>query len=63
MPKGKPEGTSCVNLEPENLRCRIWGQDNYPEVCRRFIPEAEVCGANREEAMYLIGELEQATNS
>jgi Fe-S-cluster containining protein len=63
MPHGKPAGTACVNLEPKELRCRIWGQDSYPAVCRRFMPEPETCGGSREEAMSLIGELEKATNS
>ncbi len=61
MPQGKPAGAVCANLDPASLRCRIWGQVDYPGVCQKFLPAAEVCGSNREEAMRLIGALERAT--
>ena len=61
MPGGKPAGAVCVNLDPDSLRCRIWGTQDYPQVCRDFQPQAGVCGRSREEAMSLIGWLEDAT--
>jgi hypothetical protein len=61
MPRGKPSGVPCVNLDPESLRCRIWGKPNYPVACRRFAPELPVCGNNREEALALITLLEEQT--
>ena len=61
MPNGKPAGVMCVNLDPTDYQCRIWGTTDYPDVCRRFAPAAYVCGDNREQAIRLIGELEQAT--
>ncbi len=57
MPKGKPAGVACVNLDAD-MRCRIWGSDSYPETCRRFAPEVSVCGESREQAIALIAALE-----
>jgi Fe-S-cluster containining protein len=61
MPDGKPAGVMCVNLDPASHRCRIWGQADYPEVCRRFQAEAESCGASRSEALELLAVLELIT--
>lgn len=61
MPQGKPAGVTCVNLDPESRRCRIWGTEDYPAVCRRFQPEPDVCGDNREQALQLMSRLEQLT--
>ncbi len=62
MPAGKPAGVACVNLDPDSLRCRIWGQPHYPAVCRKFVPEVEVCGNDREQALVLISLLEDQTS-
>jgi hypothetical protein len=61
MPGGKPAGVVCANLDPDDLRCRIWGSEDYPPVCRKFLPARDVCGETREEAIRLIDVLEQAT--
>jgi hypothetical protein len=61
MPDGKPAGVACVNLDPASRLCRVWHTDRYPGVCRDFRAEPAVCGASREEALRLIGELEAAT--
>ncbi|MEE4662071.1 MAG: YkgJ family cysteine cluster protein [Halieaceae bacterium] len=61
MPRGKPAGVPCVNLDPTSRRCRIWGQEDYPSVCRRFTPEPAVCGNQRDEALQLISAMEIAT--
>ncbi len=63
MPRGKPAGVRCVNLDPESYRCRIWGLPEYPQACRRFAPEHEVCGHSREQALELITLLESNTAS
>lgn len=63
MPEGKPAGVACVNLDLDSLRCRIWGQPDYPLACRQFAPEPEVCGNSREEALELITLLEEKTGS
>jgi uncharacterized protein len=60
MSNGKPAGVRCVNLSQEG-RCQVWGTPEYPEVCRRFRPDAAVCGETREEALTLLAALEQAT--
>jgi hypothetical protein len=62
MPEGKPANTPCVNLDLESYSCKIWGQDNYPEFCRKFIACKSVCGDSRTQALELITTLEQATN-
>jgi hypothetical protein len=41
----------------------IWGSDIYPTTCKLFQPSLDCCGADRVEALFLIGELEQATRS
>ncbi|MGS2724797.1 YkgJ family cysteine cluster protein [Porticoccus sp. GXU_MW_L64] len=61
MPNGKPAGVVCVNLDPVDYHCRIWGTADYPDVCRQFAPAAYVCGSDRQQAILLLGELERAT--
>ena len=51
----------CVNLDSRDQSCRIWGAEDYPQVCRRFLPAAEVCGTTREQAIRLIDAMEQDT--
>ena len=60
MPGGKPAGVRCVNLSEAGL-CRVWGTEDYPEVCRQFTPQLWVCGDSAPEALALIADLEQKT--
>lgn len=60
MPQGKPAGVRCVQLTPDN-RCRIYTDADRPAVCASFPAMEEHCGANREEALRLLGDLERAT--
>lgn len=62
MPKGKPAGERCAHLSAENL-CQLFGDPRRPAVCSDFDADPEVCGDNREEAIRLIGWLEQATSA
>lgn len=62
MPQGKPAGVACVNLDPVSYQCRIWGQPDYPQACRSFSAERQVCGDNREQALVLINLLEEQTS-
>jgi Fe-S-cluster containining protein len=62
MPQGKPAGVTCVNLDLETRKCRIWGSDSYPEVCRRFAADPAVCGDNRQQALTLLQRLEIETS-
>lgn len=61
MPHGKPAGVICLNLDRETFKCTIWDKKNYPNTCRNFQAEAEVCGNDREEALQRIRWLEQET--
>ncbi len=60
MPQGKPAGVRCVQLTAENY-CAIFGQPGRPAVCSAFSADPDVCGTSDEEAIRLLGWLEQST--
>ena len=60
MPKGKPAGVRCVQLDDNNL-CRLFGDPSRPEVCGNFKADADICGAGSQQAMANLIELEQLT--
>jgi Fe-S-cluster containining protein len=60
MPHGKPAGIPCVQLLPD-YRCALFGQPERPAVCVRLQPMPMMCGANRNEALNFLEELERAT--
>jgi len=60
MPEGKPAGVRCVNLDAED-RCRLWGTEAYPAVCRGFRAEPAICGESAAEALVTLTVLERAT--
>lgn len=60
MPQGKAAGEWCLHLSPEYL-CALFGKPERPAVCAAFAADPEVCGNSREQAIRLIGWLEQAT--
>lgn len=60
MPQGKPAGVPCVQLDGQGL-CRLFGRPERPGVCASLQAEPAMCGDNREQALKLLGELEQAT--
>ncbi len=60
MPDGKPAGVPCVQLDA-HLGCKIFGQPERPAVCSSFRPMQDVCGSHRQEAVWLIGEMERLT--
>jgi hypothetical protein len=60
MPDGKPAGVRCIQLG-EDLLCRIFGQESRPAVCQGFQAMADVCGRDRNDALWLIGSLERLT--
>jgi Fe-S-cluster containining protein len=62
MPHGKLAGVRCIQLNDGNL-CKLFGKPERPAVCGQFTATEDVCGANDEEALWLITSLEQATNS
>ncbi len=60
MPAGKPAGVRCVQLTDE-LRCRLFGLPERPEVCVRLRPAEDMCGSSREEALAFLDGLERLT--
>jgi len=60
MPLGKPAGVRCLHLSDANL-CGLFGQLTRPAVCAAFSADQSVCGESREDAIRLLGWLEQAT--
>lgn len=60
MPQGKPAGIRCHQLAEDNL-CKVFGQADRPLVCRHFAASDDTCGANSEEAMEKLYELERLT--
>ncbi|MGC3962943.1 MAG: YkgJ family cysteine cluster protein [Rhodocyclaceae bacterium] len=60
MPRGKPAGVPCVQLD-EHLRCRIFGHPERPACCSGLQPSDEMCGDSREYAMVWLARLEATT--
>lgn len=60
MPAGKPAGVRCVQLD-DRQRCRLFGRPERPVVCGSLRPEAEMCGADREQALGWLTRLERQT--
>jgi len=58
MPEGKAAGVPCIHLS-DDYRCLVFDDPGRPEVCDQFKAEPEVCGTSREEALILLGSLEQ----
>ncbi|QUN05951.1 YkgJ family cysteine cluster protein [Shewanella yunxiaonensis] len=61
MPEGKPAGVRCIQLDQHNL-CLLFGKPERPQVCSQFHATPDVCGDNREIAIWLITSLEQQTS-
>lgn len=61
MPQGKPARMRCVQLA-EDSRCRLFEDPRRPAVCTALRPEAEMCGADREDAFARLWVLEQETS-
>ena len=60
LPNGKAAGERCPHLTAEFL-CAIFGRPERPSVCSGFAAAEYVCGSSREEAIRLLGWLEQVT--
>lgn len=61
MPNGKPAGVICVNLNARTFECSIWGQKDFPDVCKKFLPHIDICATSREDALVRLTRLEQET--
>ncbi|MCQ2031803.1 YkgJ family cysteine cluster protein [Stutzerimonas zhaodongensis] len=62
MPSGKPAGVRCLHLSDVNL-CGLFGNPARPAVCAEFQADVMFCGDDRQDAIRLLGWLEQATGS
>lgn len=60
MPKGKPSGVRCIQLNEENA-CRLFGLPERPPVCLQFQPDEVICGHNAVEALDNLIHLEMLT--
>jgi hypothetical protein len=60
MPKGKPAGVRCIQLDNEN-RCMIFEKPERPKFCASLQPSLEMCGETREQAMIWLTNLENLT--
>lgn len=58
MPNGKPAGVACVHLTPDQA-CHLWGDPGRPRVCAEFLPEPDICGRDRDQALRLIAVMEE----
>jgi uncharacterized protein len=60
MPKGKPAGVACVQLDAD-LRCQLFGHPDRPAVCGGLLPSVDMCGADRAHALRWLQRLEDDT--
>ena len=58
MPGGKPAGVRCTHLD-EEWRCGLFGDPRRPVCCSDFQAEPDFCGNDREEAIIILGRLEE----
>ncbi len=56
----KQAGVPCRHLSAD-FRCLIFAQPERPACCGGLQPSAEMCGANREQALAFLAALELAT--
>ena len=60
LAKGKPAGVVCPQLD-DTLRCRLFGRPERPACCSGLQPSADMCGADREDALATLHRLERLT--
>lgn len=60
LPHGKPAGAWCPHLAPD-LRCRLFGLPERPDVCTSLRPGPEMCGSSAAEAMATLIRWESLT--
>ena len=59
-PEGKEAGVRCVHLTVCRT-CSLWGTSDFPDICRRFDADEELCGKNSREAELNIIRWEKLT--
>ena len=60
MPRGKPAGVRCVQLDADN-RCLSFGRPERPAVCAGLQASAEMCGQTRQQALTFLTRMERLT--
>lgn len=60
MPQGKGPGIRCVQLTDDN-QCLLFGRPERPTFCVGLQPSAEMCGADREQAIRWLETLDRVT--
>jgi Fe-S-cluster containining protein len=60
MPRGKPAGVRCVQLDAE-ARCRIFGRPERPACCAGLQASPDMCGSDAAQALAWLNALETAT--
>lgn len=60
MPRGKKAGERCIHLSEAGL-CTLFGKPERPRVCSAFEADEAFCGETAEQAIQLLGWLEQST--
>jgi len=60
MPKGKPAGVRCVQLNDQN-NCKLFGKPDRPKVCGSLKPSKEMCGLSQSDALKYLANLEELT--
>jgi len=60
MPKGKPAGVRCIQLDAMNA-CLLFGLPSRPAVCSAFNAQRDMCSNGPIEALRWLTALEQAT--
>jgi len=61
MPNGKPARTPCVQLDGD-MKCKIFGHPERPEVCHQLQPFEDMCLDTREQALRHLGWLDDETS-
>lgn len=62
MPKGKPAGVRCIQLNEDN-KCKLFGKKERPVVCGSLKPSEEMCGGTSREAYLYLENLEEETKA
>jgi Fe-S-cluster containining protein len=60
-PNGKVAGVTCINLNTDN-NCSLYGDISFPDICKRFMGDEEMCGSSVQEAVIRIQRLEMLTS-
>ncbi len=60
MPRGKPAGVPCVQLDATG-RCLIFGRPERPAVCSSLAPSPAMCGDSAQHALLYLNRLEKET--